>query len=233
MPNDLIRVFALWAAWIAVTLCSFAILNATLPGTPPMVLSLWIVLVISVLVAAGVGVRRGWYAVGYTPPAEWRHIAWLALPAALTLLPLVTGIKTLDGQTYALLIAGYLLTGFAEETMFRGVLVKLLERRSPMAIAAITSILFGLVHLSNILIRGNPGIIAAQAVGAAAFGFGYAAIRQRTNALIPLVLTHMLTDLFLQMGNLPLIPVAVVQDVILFGGGLYLLWGWRRPVAAT
>lgn len=37
----------------------------------------------------------------------------------------------------------------------------------------------------------------------------------------------MLTDLFLQMGNLPLIPVAVVQDVILFGAGLYLLRAWR------
>jgi len=107
--------------------------------------------------------------------------------------------------------------------MFRGVLVKLLARRSPMMIATITSVLFGLVHLSNILIRGNPAVIVAQAVGAAAFGFGYAAIRQRTNTVIPLIVTHMLTDLFLQMGNLPLIPVAVVQDVILLAAGRYLL----------
>ena len=147
----------------------------------------------------------------------------------LTLLPLVGGIKPIDGGAYALLIAGYALTGFAEETMFRGVLVRLLEKRSPMMIAIITSILFGLVHLSNIFIRGNVAVIAAQAVGAAAFGFGYVAIRQRTNTLVPLLVTHMLTDLFLQMGNLPLIPVAVVQDLILFGAGLYLLRGWPPP----
>lgn len=233
MRRDLTLSLAGWAAWIVVTLAVYFILAVTLPGSAPMVSSLWIVAVVSVLLAVAVSLLRWWQPIGYTPVGAWRERVWLLLPAVLTLLPLVAGIKPLEASTYALLIAGYALTGFAEETMFRGVLVKLLERRSPLAIATITSILFGLAHLSNILIRGNPAVIVAQAVGAAAFGFGYAAIRQRTNTLVPLILTHMLTDLFLQMGNLPLIPVAVVQDVILFGAGLYLLRGHTRPVAAT
>lgn len=233
MRNDLQLTLIAWAAWIAVTLGVYFILAAVLPGLGPMVVSLWIIALVSALLAIGVSLLGWWRAVGYVPVAQWKHAAWLLLPAVLTLLPLVSGIQPLDGATYALLIAGYALTGFAEETMFRGVLVKLLERRSPLAIAAISAVLFGLAHLSNILIRGNPAVIVAQAVGAAAFGFGYAAIRQRTNTLVPLMVTHMLTDLFLQMGNLPLIPVAVVQDVILFGAGLYLLWGRTRPIAAT
>jgi membrane protease YdiL (CAAX protease family) len=233
MRNDLQLTLIAWAAWIAVTLGVYFILAAVLPGLGPMVVSLWIIALVSALLAIGVSLLGWWRAVGYAPVAQWKHAAWLLLPAALTLLPLVTGIRPLDGATFALLIAGYALTGFAEETMFRGALVKLLERRSPLAIAAISAVLFGLAHLSNILIRGNPAVIVAQAVGAAAFGFGYAAIRQRTNTLVPLIVTHMLTDLFLQMGNLPLIPVAVVQDVILFGAGLYLLWGRTRPIAAT
>ena len=233
MRNDLQLTLIAWATWIAVTLGVYFILAAVLPGLGPMVVSLWIIALVSALLAIGVSLLGWWRAVGYVPVAQWKHAAWLLLPAVLTLLPLVTGIRPLDGATYALLIAGYALTGFAEETMFRGVLVKLLERRSPLAIAAISAVLFGLAHLSNILIRGNPAVIVAQAVGAAAFGFGYAAIRQRTNTLVPLIVTHMLTDLFLQMGNLPLIPVAVVQDVILFGAGLYLLWGRTRPIAAT
>jgi membrane protease YdiL (CAAX protease family) len=227
MTRDVTRTLLAWLAWIAVTLGVYAILALVLPGLPPMVASLCIIAIISVLLAAGVTLLRWWRAVGYVPFSQWRHIGWLALPAVLTLLPLLAGIKPLDASTYGLLLAGYALTGFAEETMFRGVLVKLLERRSPLAIAAITAVLFGLAHLSNILIRGNVPVIAAQAIGAAAFGFGYAAIRQRTNTLVPLIVTHMLTDLFLQMGNLPLIPVAVVQDVILFGAGLYLLRAWR------
>lgn len=229
MPTDLRRVLILWVTWIVVTLGIYFILSAVVPGTPPMVASLWIIVVVSGLVAAGVSWARWWRAVGYTPVSAWRDTIWLAVPAVLTLLPLVGGIKPIDGGAYALLIAGYALTGFAEETMFRGVLVRLLEKRSMMMIAIITSILFGLVHLSNIFIRGNVAVIAAQAVGAAAFGFGYVAIRQRTNTLVPLLVTHMLTDLFLQMGNLPLIPVAVVQDLILFGAGLYLLRGWAPP----
>lgn len=226
MNKDLIRSLLLWAVWIALSVGIDLILTATVPGLGSRWASLWIVLILSVLVAAGVAGLRWWRDVGYTPVREWRDTIWLLVPLLLTLIPLVTGIKPLDAETYAILIAGYALTGFAEETMFRGVLVKLLDQRSPMMIATITAILFGLVHLSNIVIRGEVVITLAQAVGAAAFGFGYAAIRLRTNTLVPLVVAHMLTDLFLQMGRLPLIPVAVVQDVILFGAGLILLWGW-------
>jgi membrane protease YdiL (CAAX protease family) len=229
MKPDLIRVLLLTAAWVAVTLGAYFIIVTASPATEPMLASLWIIALLAMLVAGGLSAAGWWRAVGYTPPRAWRDAAWLAVPALLTLLPLVTGIKPLAADMYVLLIAGYALTGFAEETMFRGVLAKLLERRSYMQIAAITAVLFGLVHLSNIAIRGEPALIAAQAVGAAAFGFGYAALRMRTNALLPLVVTHMLTDLFLQMGNLPLIPVAVVQDLVLFAAGFYLL---RRPAAA-
>ena len=140
---------------MAVTLGSWFILSAMLPGIDPMVASLWIILAVSLLLLAGVTAARWWQQVGYTPVREWRDTAWLLVPAAVTLLPLVTGIKPLEAGTYGLLIAGYLLTGFAEETMFRGVLVKVLGHRSPMMIATTTAVLFGLVHLSNILIRGN------------------------------------------------------------------------------
>lgn len=225
MQTDVVRALLAALAWLAATLGVYVIVKAVLPDLTPMAASLWIVAALALAVAAGVSGLGWWRAVGYTDPAEWRDTAWLAVPALLTLLPLVTGIRPLEAGVLPLLVAGYALTGFAEETMFRGVLVRLLQGRSPSGIAAITAILFGLVHLSNILIRGNPPVIFAQAVGAAAFGFGYAAIRQRTNSVVPLIATHMLTDLFLQLGRLPLIPVAVVQDVILFGAGLWLLRG--------
>ena len=231
MDADLRQALLIPAAWIALSIGADLILRANLPGIDPRWASLWIVLLLAVLAAGGVSAAGWWRRVGYTAIGDWRDRSWLALAAGVTLLPLVTGIKSFDAPTYGLLIAGYALTGFAEETVFRGVLIKLLERRSPIGIASCTAILFGLVHLSNIVIRGEVAIIAAQAVGAAAFGFGYAALRLRTNALAPLVITHLLTDLFLQMGRLPLIPVAVAQDIILFGVGVYLLRGWTRPAS--
>ncbi len=233
MKRDLVRGISLVLAWVALTIGIDLILRALLPGIDARIASLWIVTIMAVLVAGLVTILGWWREVGYTPPDQWRDTQWLIVPAVITLFPLILGIKPLDGTTYAILIAGYALTGFVEETMFRGVLVKLLETRTPLLIATLTAILFGLVHLSNIVIRGEVAIIAAQAVGAAAFGFGFAALRLRTNALLPLVVLHAVHDLFLQMGNLPLIAVAVVQDIVLFAFGLWLLRGWTRPAPAA
>jgi membrane protease YdiL (CAAX protease family) len=203
------------------------ILRAALPGIDSRTASLWIAIAVAVLLAFAVSLAGWWREVGYTPVSQWRELHWLTVPALITLVPLVAGIRPLDGNTYTVLIAGYALTGFVEETMFRGVLINLLRDRSPLVIASATALLFGVVHLSNIVIRGEVVIIVAQAVGAAAFGFGFAALRLRTNTLLPLVLLHAAHDLFLQMGTLPLIPVAVAQDVLLFAFGLWLLRTWR------
>jgi hypothetical protein len=58
-------------------------------------------------------------------------------------------------------------------------------------------------------------------------GFGFVALRLRTRTIVPLILIHAVHDLFLWMGNLPVIPVAVAQDTIFLLIGIYLLWGWR------
>ena len=181
MTRDVTRTLLAWLAWIAVTLGVYAILALVLPGLPPMVASLCIIAIISVLLAAGVTLLRWWRAVGYVPFSQWRHIGWLALPAVLTLLPLLAGIKPLDASTYGLLLAGYALTGFAEETMFRGVLIKLLEWRSPMATkggrANCSRLSQHLATTSGPMPAGSPsetanGFIDAPAIAAPIAPFG-------------------------------------------------------------
>lgn len=228
MRRDLGWAIGLTIGWAAATLGLDLILRAAIPGIDVRIASLGIIAVISIAVAAGVHWARWWREVGYTPVSSWRETQWLLIALVIALAPLAAGLRTIDAGTYLVLVAGYALTGFAEETMFRGILVKLLEQRRPIAIAAITALLFGLLHLSNILIRGEVAVILAQAVGAAAFGFGFAALRLRTNAILPLVAIHTVHDLVLQMTALPLIPTAVVQDVLLFAMGLWLL---RTPPA--
>lgn len=232
MRRDLLLTIAVVAAWLVLSVGLDLLFRSAFPGIEVRTASLWIVAILSVVVAVAVTALRWWREVGYTPVAEWRGTGWLLIPLLITLIPLVAGIKPLDGSTYALLLAGYALTGFAEETMFRGILPKILAARTPLMIATITAILFGLVHLGNIVIRGEVAITLAQAVGAAAFGFGFAALRLHTRTVIPLIVLHMLHDLFLQMGNLPLIPIAVLQDVLLLVLGLWLLWPRRVAAAA-
>lgn len=228
MRRDLGWAIALTIIWAAVTIGLDLILRAAVPGIDVRIASLVIVAAVTIAVAAGVTWARWWREVGYTPASSWRETSWLVVALLIALAPLAAGLRPIDPGTYVVLIAGYALTGFAEETMFRGVVVKLLERRRPIAIAAITALLFGLVHLSNIVIRGEVAVTVAQAVGAAAFGFGFAALRLRTNSILPLVAIHAVHDLVLQMTALPLIPTAVVQDIMLFAIGLWLL---RKPPA--
>jgi membrane protease YdiL (CAAX protease family) len=223
MRRDLAWAIALTVIWAAGTIGLDLILRAAMPGIDMRMASLAIIAAVAVVVAAGVTWSRWWREVGYTSASTWRETKWLFVALLIALAPLAAGLKPLSPETYLVLIAGYALTGFAEETMFRGILVKLLEQRGPIAIAAITALLFGAAHLSNIFIRGEVAVTLAQAVGAAAFGFGFAALRLRTNAILPLVGLHAVHDLVLQMTALPLIPTAVVQDIILFGIGLWLL----------
>jgi membrane protease YdiL (CAAX protease family) len=225
MDKGLTRSILLWALWLAIVVGCYLLLTAVLPEMAPMVAAVWITAILCLVAGAIVAAAGWWRLVGFTLPRDWRNPALLILPAAITLLPLAMGLKPVDSGLLGFLVLGYVLTGFAEETMFRGVIPLLLRGRRPWQMAAIASVLFGLAHLGNILIRGEPAVIASQAVGAACFGFGYVAVRMRTNTIVPLIATHLLTDLFLQLGNLPLIPVAVAQDVILLGYGIWLLRG--------
>ncbi|MCX7890079.1 MAG: CPBP family intramembrane metalloprotease [Rhodobacteraceae bacterium] len=113
--------------------------------------------------------------------------ALLILPLLLALVPLAAGVAPVEAPILAVMVAGYALTGFVEEGMFRGILLDRLRPQGEHFAAAVTAVLFGLMHLGNILMRGQLAPILGQVVGAACFGFGYAALRLRTGTLWPLV----------------------------------------------
>ena len=188
---------------------------------------------LSALVAATLGALGWWRAVGFNGRRQWRSLRLLVLPAVLVLLPLVGGVSVPAAGTLAILVAGYALTGFAEEAFARGILLRVLAPRGALGAVLVSSLLFGVMHMGNMLFRSSPALVAAQAVGAACFGVGYAALRLRTNTLWPLLALHMLTDLFGQLARLPAIPFFVTQDVILLAYGLYLVRGLRAGQAGA
>lgn len=149
-----------------------------------------------------------WRAVGFNGPRAWRDWRLLWLPATGALV---------------LWIVGYALTGFYEETLVRGVILRILRPRGPVQAVLISAALFGLLHVTNMLFR-NPFIVLAQMVGAAE-GVGLAALRLRTNTLWFVIAIHAVEDLTLKLGALPAIPVNVVQSTIMLAYGLYLLRG--------
>lgn len=186
--------------------------------------------VVSVLTVVLVTALGWWRVVGCNRPAEWRDLKLLLLPAVLVLLPLVAGFKAIAIGTVAFLLVGYLLTGFFEEALYRGVILRVLCPMGIWPAVLISSLLFGLAHSTNLFLHfsGNPVLVGLQIIGAFTFGIGMAALRLRTNTIWPLMILHAAIDLFLAFSLLPVPLVAAIQDTILLVYGFFLIRGMRQ-----
>ena len=184
------------------------------------------------LLVAGIAALNVWRAIGVNRPSQWQHLGLLLLPLIVLVgPPLVGGLKPIDAGRFAFLLVGYVLTGIREELLHRGIILRVLRRLGEGRATLISAVLFGLLHLSNIMVRDNPAIVAAQAVGAFCFGVGFGALRLRTNTVVPLIVLHAVHDLLLQMTNLPLIALDVTQVTVLLFYGVFLLWRSTKQAA--
>ncbi len=151
------------------------------------------------------------------------------MPAALAIVPVLGGLREVDTGLLITLLVGYARTGFMEEAMWRG-MVLILQPTGAQQAVLFSSMLFGASHLAIVLFRESAALVVAEAVGAACFGVGYAALRLRIDTIWPLMALNMLTDLLAAIGALPKVPILVGQDVVLLIFGLLLL---RRRIAAA
>lgn len=177
-----------------------------------------------VVLTIGALVVRPWFGDWSALGVRWRvERPWLLLlPAVLALAPLAAGVRLPDGSTLAVLVVGYLLTGFTEELLWRGMVLRALERSRPLVAVVGGSTLFGLSHLANLLYRDNPGLVFAQVWGAFCFGVGYAALRRSTGSILWLMVLHAVTDFAGAITAGPALVFFVAQDVVLLGFGLAL-----------
>ncbi|MGZ4595021.1 MAG: CPBP family intramembrane glutamic endopeptidase [Actinomycetes bacterium] len=214
---------------LGVTALGSRVVELAAPESDQLLRRLPVVLVLLVMSLA-VARRVGWTAIAAGRPATWRHVGWLTAPVLVALVPLAWGWSP-DPTTLVALALGYAATGVYEELWFRGLALRAALPLGPGRAAALTAVVFGASHLANVLFGQNVAVTAAQAVGAAAFGFGYAVLRLRTNALWFLAGTHALFDLLLHTTGLhggALWAVMVGQDIVLFLVGLVALNGLRR-----
>jgi uncharacterized protein len=182
---------------------------------------------LSIVVAFTLFILGWWKAAGFNFPAEWRDSRLVIVPILIVLgLPFLGGIKTSDIGTFIYLVIGYALTGFMEEGLMRGIVMRVLKPTGTTRSVVISALLFGLMHIGNLLYR-NPMIVFAQMIGAFVHGIGLGAIRLRTNTIWFPVILHGLHDLALKYTNFPVIPLDVVQVTLLMIYGIYLLRGWK------
>lgn len=216
---------ALFALDLIIVLTCATVIRAIAPGMSSLSAALIVTAVLAVVVTVLVWRVSGFRDAGFTAPRDWRNLHLLVLPTVLAFIPLLAGFRPVDAL--ATLIIGYALTGFMEEALWRGLVLRVLRPTGPLPAVLLSSLLFGASHLANVLFRDNMTLVAAQAVGAFCFGVGYAAIALRIGTIWPLMVLHALTDLFAAVGALPKIPILVGQDIVLLLVGLWLLRGNR------
>lgn len=109
-----------------------------------------------------------------------------------------------------------LLIGFAEETIFRGLMLNALKAHGVWRAAIITALFFGLSHALNVLGEKSMVETGAQIFYAVAFGFTFAALVIKKGILWPLVIVHFLIDFasFLQRPDFTLAPIWNVLLVV-------------------
>jgi len=211
----------IFAINFALSLLSVQAAQLLLPGTSADFVSL---IVITLLTVAAVSALGWWRVSGYNSPGQWRSLGLLLLPyITLGALPLVLGINQVPTSSGLYFLLAYALVALHEETIFRGVIVHILGPRGPRQAILISSLLFGLSHLTNLFVRSNPFLTLAQVVGAFSSGVGLAAVRLRTNTIWFVLGLHFLEDFLLHYTRLPAIPLNVAQSVILLFYGLYLM----------
>ena len=214
---------AVLGAVLAVTVGGGLVTEALLPDATGMQRALVVTVVLTGMVVAVAPRWGGWAGLGVTGPAQWRRPALLVLPLLLALSPLAFGVRSVPAAELLVLVAGYLLTGFYEELLWRGLVQRFLAPLAPLRGVLLGAALFGLSHLGNVLYRDSVGLVLAQAWGAFCFGVGYAALRRRVGSVVPLMALHALTDLCAAVTAGPTIPLLVAQDVVLLTLGLVLV----------
>lgn len=192
-------------------------------------------LVVEALLAAGVAgliAALGWWRSTAFSTGHSRNLRLLILPLALTVLPLLGGVRNVETSTIGLLVVGYALNSIAEDGMFRGIVPRVLRSRGLLVAVVLSSLLFGLAHFGNIVSRPDQSvaITAAQALGAFTQGIGLVVVRLVMDTIWPVMLVHFLGDLFGQLGGLPIVLSNVIESTAMLVFGIWVYRGHRTEL---
>lgn len=250
MPRRLTKALLTLLAWLGATSIAGALMRQDAAGIAEIVGLLssdiaWNV-VGGVVVLALATWLFGWRDLGFGPP-KTRAVIRLSWFPVLTLLPfyaIALAVGLPPGRAMLFLAVNTTLVALSEEWMFRGILFQALKSRLRIWPAvALTSVLFGAIHVLNAFALGDLRLAAAQAVAAMMTGLLLIALMLRTGSIWTAVVYHMVWNFGILLvayetakqplpeGPLPLasyvVPILVVLPNFLYG--VILLRNLRHP----
>jgi membrane protease YdiL (CAAX protease family) len=197
-----------------------------------------------VLLVVGLVAWLGWWEkIRLTAPVNRRALVYLLPFVALVFLPVVFGLRipavslvkgeVLPTWTTLLVLWIGVAMGAAilEELLFRGVLLRALESRGPLVAGILPAVLFGLTHVSKVILGGSLAEWLPAMIIIIPVGIGLAAVTLRLESLWPLVIWHFAVDVtgLLAASQSSLYVLSTLGLVALVGVmGLWLLWQDHR-----
>jgi uncharacterized protein len=192
--------------------------------------------VLAVAVGAVLTATRWWRKVGFRAPRRPRDLLWFVLPFLPVVVNLVPGVEFVDALTVTGLLALALAVGFVEESVFRGLMLTALAPRGAWRAIIVTSVLFGVTHLANVLAGATLAETVSQVLYAGAFGVAFAALVLRKGIIWPLVLAHFAIDAvyFLQRPGFEFseawtVAINTVLIVVFTAYGVFVMRGVSGP----
>jgi uncharacterized protein len=182
-----------------ITSVNLALFGGTLVlrDVPPVQMEFLAEMAMTLMVIGLLVLLNGWGRVGFRALRSVKDLRlyWIpVVPLIPVLGAVVAGMSRMHPRDIALLLALACLIGFVEEVSFRGLILQALASRGVWRAAVISSILFGLMHLQNLLFGADLVATVLQIAYATAMGFGFASVTLRTGSIWPLVAIHALID---------------------------------------
>ena len=186
------------------------------------------------LLALGLLVWFGWWReAGFGWPPRWRNFHLLAFPLLFGVLALSGDIRVPGIWLSLATLLTVLVATFGEESLFRGLMLRVLTPSGLLKAVVVTSLLAGMLRFGASTLTG-PWPEAIQAtVLATCGGFTYAALRWRTASIWPVLLLHVFVALALSVSA----PGSTLYLILLVLGtlgfvfyGLFLL---RNPTVRS
>jgi uncharacterized protein len=166
----------------------------------------------------------------------WPYLPLLIIPLLMIVFQL-NKFQFSDPMKILLFAFLALMTGFAEETIFRGIALHTLLSKGLMRAVLLSSLIFGLVHFLNLL--NGPDLLATtvQVIFAFLFGIAFVAPLLYTGSIWPLIIVHFIQDFvaFWTTGgltNTATPPVSeIIQTIILIiPFAIYGLWLVKKKI---
>lgn len=158
-------------------------------------------IVFMVLAFVFISLLHWWHRVGFTQGIKGKDIPLCIFPTLMALLivllaltPFMTGsLKISTGQ---LIFIGILscMIGIAEESLLRGLVLQTLLPKGVLYAVFLSSLVFGLLHLGNIVAGASWTYVIGQALNAFGIGLIYAVLRVRTGSIWLGIILHAIND---------------------------------------